>query len=361
MTRKHWLTLLKLALAAGLIYYVLSKVDFHDHVDANGQTQQGLLSLVRGMDLPMFLLGASCYFVAASFSSIRWWWLLRVNGLVVTLAQTFRLTWIGIFFNNVIPGATGGDVVKAVYVARLTGRKLRPVLSVLVDRVLGLVALALLAAIMTLFLLDEPIFRWVAAVLWGGLAGLAVILTVFSSKRIRRRIGFDRLLQKLPASAKWMQFDDALTHYHGHLGGIFVWLVLSMANHFIAVVGVYLIGEALHGVLPFSRYVVLVPVIQIMTALPLAPAGFGVGEWGFSFFWPRCGAAFVSGIADPAAFLRTQGVTLSLVYRLHMMLWSLLGGVFVLVQPGRPTEADAAALLDAAEAQSIEGHSHHDA
>nr|HMQ23114.1 lysylphosphatidylglycerol synthase domain-containing protein [Planctomycetota bacterium] len=255
-----------------------------------------------------------------------------------------------------IPGSTGGDVIKAVYVARLTGKRLRPVLSVLVDRVLGLVALALLAAIMTLFLLDEPIFRFVAALLWAGLAGLLLFVLLFLSKRLRRRIGFDRLLQRLPGSAKWMQFDDALTHYRGHIGGILVWLVASMLNHFVAVIGVFWIGEALHGVLPFSRYVVLVPVIQIMTAVPLAPAGFGVGEWGFSFFWPRCGAAFVAGVADPAAFLRTQGVTLSLVYRLHTILWSLLGGVFVLFEKGRPTESDAETLLQEAEAQSVRSH-----
>lgn len=338
MTRKHLFNLLKLALAAALVAYVVSQVHFYDYVDAKGEEQKGLLSLVRGMDIGLFGLGALCYFFAASISSVRWWWLLKVNELAVSIPQAFRLTWIGIFFNNVIPGLTGGDVVKAVYVARLTGRKLRPVLSVLIDRVLGLVSLALLAAVVILSVLDNDEFRWIAIALWAGLAGIGLGVLVFLSRRVRKLVRFDDLLTKLPGSKILLQFDQAITHYRGHMPGVVLWLVISSLNHLLAVFGVYLIGEALGGVMPFTNYVILVPIINICTAVPLAPAGFGVGEYLFSKFWPVFGKAYVAPMADPATFLRTQGVTLSLVYRVHLVLWSVIGGVLLLFERGHPTD-----------------------
>ena len=334
VNRKHLLNLLKLALAALLIWYVLSRVD-----------REKILKAIREIDILLFIAGASFYLIAASVSSVRWWWLLRVNDLRIGAWQALRLTWIGIFFNNVIPGLTGGDVVKAVYVARATGKKLRPVLSVLVDRVLGMIALALLAAICVLFRLDIEAFQVVAIGLWGGLVALVLGTTLFLSRRVRRLVGFDRLLRKLPGSGMLMQFDQAMTLYRGHLGGLFVWLFLSSLNHLVATFGVVLIGKALHGHLPTIDYLVLVPVANIFTAIPLAPAGWGIGEFAFKWLWENCGwTAVPSAVAqtkDAAKLvMATEGTTLSIVYRVHLMLWSLLGAVFLIFEKGKSVSAD---------------------
>jgi len=76
----------------------------------------------------------------------RWRLLLKAVDLVLSMARATRLTFIGAFFNTAIPGATGGDVVKAYYAAKATGRGTRAVLSVFVDRMTGLLGLAVLAA-----------------------------------------------------------------------------------------------------------------------------------------------------------------------------------------------------------------------
>lgn len=355
MTRKHWINLLKLVVAAGLIWLVLQNVTLQDTTDEKGVFRKGLLSYLREMDVGLFLLGAVFYFLAASFSSLRWWWLLRVNDLDVGVGQAFRFTWIGIFFNNVVPGLTGGDVIKAVYVARATGRKLRPVLSVLVDRILGLVALAILAAVVVLFALDEPRFFWIAIGLWSGLLGLVVMTSLFLSRRVRRVFHIDALLKKLPMSATLMKFDEAMTHYRGHLKGILVWLLLSSLNHLVSVVGVIFIGKALHSDMPAFYYVILVPIINIVSAVPIAPAGWGVGEYLYQKGWMMFGVPFApTGVSDAARYMGTQGVALSVVYRAHMMAWSLLGAVFLLVERGRPSQDEMTDLMDEMEQPASE-------
>ena len=108
----------------------------------------GFLTYWRNLDVTLFVLGAACYFVTVLVAGARWWWLLRVNGLQVTLLESLRFTWIGVFFNTVVPGATGGDLIKAIYIMKhCPGQRVPALVSVIVDRVLGLASLAILGAV----------------------------------------------------------------------------------------------------------------------------------------------------------------------------------------------------------------------
>jgi uncharacterized protein (TIRG00374 family) len=341
MSRKRLLSLLKLAIAAGLVAWVLSRVELTDWVDAKGERHRGLLTYVREMDVALFLGGCLLYFLPASFSSVRWWWLMRVNGLGITPGQALRYTWIGIFWNNVVPGLTGGDVVKAVYAVRASGKKLRPVMTVLVDRLIGLLALALLAAIVVLFRLDNRDFRLIAAGLWGGFLVLLVAVCVLLSRRARRALRLDDLLRRLPGSKVFMQLDQALQIYRGHVPGLLLWLLISVVDHLVAVAGVILVHKALGGGMPTGEILILVPIINIISAVPLAPAGWGIGEALYDYLWRRFGFAYMA--AEVAA---TQGVALSIVYRVQTTLWSLLGAIFMIFEKGRPTTSEVDHLMD---------------
>ena len=98
--------------------------------------------------------------------------------------------------------------------------------------------------------------------------------------------------------------------------------------------------------MPTFEYFVIVPVINIVSAVPIAPNGWGVGEALYKELFSRVGAAHLVGAAGgeaAAATMGTRGVALSVLYRLHLTFWSLLGGVFVLFEKDRVTRADVAA------------------
>ena len=96
---------------------------------------------------------------------MRWWWLLRANRLKVGVFEIQRLAWIGLFFSNVIPGTTGGDVVKAIYIAkRCSTDKVRALVSVVVDRIIGLLSLLFLACLASLLAIDK--FPSFAITIW---------------------------------------------------------------------------------------------------------------------------------------------------------------------------------------------------
>ncbi len=299
----------------------------------------GFLTYVRNLDWWLFALGALCYFVSASFSAIRWWWLLRVNNLPVTMFEAWRFTWIGVFFNNVVPGQTGGDVIKAVYIVKhcKNGNRVAAGVSVIVDRILGLGSLAMLAAIAVLFALDR--FGTLALGIWGVLTGVFAIGIVAFSRRIRRTIRLDAILKLLPLSGLLRKVDHAIYHYRGHTLGIGVWMVAGMASHVLSVLSVALIGEALSVGMPMFEYFVLVPIINIASAVPVGPNGWGIGEAMFGYLFGAYGAPFITAF-DPVAVMRTRGVALSLVYRIHLTLWSLLGGLLAMVEKDKVTQAD---------------------
>ena len=90
----------------------------------------GFLTYFRHLDPWLFLLALLLQTAATALAALRWWWFLNANRLELGLAETLRLYWIGLFFNNLVPGATGGDLVRAAWVARrFPGNRLRAFLS----------------------------------------------------------------------------------------------------------------------------------------------------------------------------------------------------------------------------------------
>ena len=323
---------------------------------ADGTTTQvsaGFLTYLRNLDLSLFAAGAACYLVTLLFSAMRWWWLLRHIGVELTRLDALRYTWIGVFFNNVVPGQTGGDVVKALYIMKRAGSagRVAAIVSVIVDRVLGLASLALLGAVVVLFYIDR--FAEIATWIWATLIAVGLVGVVAFSKRIRRFVRLDALLRRLPMSHLLERVDRAVHHYRGDMAGVTAWLIAGVGSHCVSICSIMLIGDALGVGMPAVEYFVLVPVINIVSAVPIAPNGWGVGEALYASLFSKFGARHLVGVVDPARVMATRGVALSVLYRIHLTLWSLIGGLFMLAQKERVTRAEVEEEIAREERESL--------
>ncbi len=382
---KHLVSLLKLLLVVALMWFVFRQIRFDDRlvyrqgetveeqvVDIVGPWQAdpvrfvtkssdsvqavqrgrqadgrdlevapGFFTYWRNLDRLLFALGALCYFATVLIAGARWWWLLRVNGTDVSLRETLRFTWIGVFFNTVVPGATGGDLIKALYIMkRCPGHRVPVLVSVIVDRVLGLGSLALLGAVVVLFALDR--FGQIALAIWGVIAGVGLLGVIAFSRRLRQRVRLHALLNRLPhrVSNLLKLVDRAVFFYRDHGWVIAISLVAGIGNHVISVLSVVCIGKSLGVGMPTFEYFVLIPVINIVTVLPIGPNGWGVGETLYKYLFGKYGAVYLPTVAMAEEAMGTRGVALSVLYRLHLTCWSLLGGLFVLFEKDRVTRAD---------------------
>lgn len=302
--------------------------------------EPGLPRAFGAMAPGWFLLGLAAFFVGNLLVTTRWWRLLALAGCPTTWGTAFRLNFLGLFFSSVVPGLTGGDLVKTAIVVRDNpGRRADALMTVVVDRLLGLLILAAVAMVAILCLGEDfadlrlPVLGFLLA----GIGGACVYL----NPSLRRLVRFDALLAKLPAADKIKLIDEAAQLYARHPGELLVASGISLVNHFLYCSGVCALGIGLGLSLQevsFLQYFALVPVANIVSAVPLMPGGWGLGELIYRFLFDLVGAT-------PAL-----GVAVSVFFRICQTLLGLLGGLF-LVLPGAKidlkeieAEADAEAV-----------------
>ncbi len=289
--------------------------------------EAGLAALVRQAN--PWLLGASLLIFPFTFiiCSIRWNALMRALDIHLPQARTFVLSMVGSFYNTFMPGSTGGDLLKAYYASKHTPHRTHAVLSVLIDRIIGLLALIILGGLMaTLSYYLAPskndagveACRQVAIGAGAIMASFALMLLVFLNRGIRCALGLDYLIRKLPAQKHVQHAIQVAKTYRSRPGLVTLALVATFPVHLTVVVAALLAGKAFGLGLPAPFYFVAVPVIVLAGALPLSPQGAGVMEF-FAIQLTR-----QHGVAVSEAFV------LAMCIRLQQVLWNLTGGYFVL-------------------------------
>jgi len=301
----------------------LSRASIGAQPSTHHDWQPGMIRVFREVEPAGLWAALGMFLVAALVSITRWWRLLLVAGCRTTWATTLRLTFLGFFFNQVVPaGITGGDVIKAVLVVRENpARRADALVSVIVDRGLGLVTLVGLAACVVLFS-DAPFDELRLPVVLTFVAMLAVLLFVMLSWP-RRLFNLDRLLARVPQKERLHKLDHALRIYADHPWEMAGAVVLSVLNHGFIAIGIYTLGQAFGDRLGPVEYLGVTAIANTVSSLPIAPAGWGVGEATFGYLFHLLGAS------------ATLGVAVSVTYRLLMMALGLVGGLFLLVPSGR--------------------------
>ncbi len=296
----------------------------------------GMPRAFAGLEAVWLWRAIGLLFASMLIAVTRWWRLLALAGCPTSWWNALRLSFLGTFFNLVVPGLTGGDLIKAIVVARENpARRADALVSVFVDRALGLVCLAVLAAVVLLVSSDDA-FGEVRAPLFGLLGACALCLLVYAHPLVRRRLPLGRLVDRLPMGDKLRSLDRALLVYLRHPLEMALAVLASFANHAVIVWAVICLGYGVGTTQVGVRdYFVVVPVANIVSSLPVAPGGWGLGEAAFGFLFERIGAS------------ATLGVAISVVFRLIQLGFGLIGGLFLLV-PGakdavRRAEAEAAA------------------
>ncbi|MDB5296726.1 MAG: hypothetical protein JWO31_2709 [Phycisphaerales bacterium] len=251
-------------------------------------------------------------------TSYRWYALLNAQDIRLSLGRTFVLNMVGAFYNSFMPGSTGGDVAKAYYASKHTEHRTRAVLTVLVDRIIGLLALLVLGGAMAAAQWDVPECRRVAVGAGVILACTAAGLVVFYQPTLRRATGLDWLLKRLPMQAQVHKAVEAMDAY-GRRPGVMLWtFACSFPVHVTTIVSATLAGLAFHLPLAPLYYWVVIPVTALAGAIPISPQGAGVME------------VFAVQLTKHHGVTAAQAVALMMCVRLTAMFWNLVAGLFVL-------------------------------
>ncbi len=230
-------------------------------------------------------------------SGLRWRSLLTSLGVVVPLKRVFMLQAIGLFFNTAVPGAVGGDVVKALYLLKDNPQSSKTPLitSLLLDRFFGLFGLFIMAvfamALHPASLLRQEHMASLA------LTTLVIFLGAFFTLlwiTARFQHFADPLLRllRLPIPGfRWgLSFYEALRTFRNHrLTLVKATAYASLAHGLMMLYFWYLVHLVATQPLDFSVFAALYPLGFLSTIIPLAPGGMGVGHTAFDQLFEMVG------------------------------------------------------------------------
>lgn len=295
---------------AGLVFYFLFKSDKIEIEDLK-------LLLNPKLFISLFVILLLVNVVA----TLRWQTILNSQGMTSKFWPTFKLTLIGAFFNFAIPGGVGGDVVKAFYfIKQHPGKKMAAGLTVVMDRVIGLTVMAF-AGFLSLFLHFELLFqKWEIQLLFIFLGSLVLLFVVLWSVVFIPQFQnfFLKLVKPFSHFQKLTGLIHTLLSFSSLKTVIFRTLYLSVASQFLFVLAFFSVSQVVNSGHPWDSFLFAAPIGLILSAVPITPAGIGVGQLVFYFLFNL--TSTVSNFGSIAATM-IQGMT---------FIVSLMGAYFYL-------------------------------
>lgn len=302
--RQHFALVARLVVTVALIVYVLRVA----HADE-------IWHIILAAHWAWLLLAVILLMGAQILCSLRWALVSQPLQLGGTWRAFFSLYFLGAFFNMFLPTAIGGDVVKAYYLARDTRKLARSTASVFMDRNVGLGSLLIVGCVAatvrgaTLHGVSVVPLLWLALI--GYYMGNAVVLGQRihgGTRRLLCHLGFARLEQRLSS------LFGVLTIYRRNLLTLAAATVFSLGVTLATFVTIFFIGLAIGSPAALKDYLVFLPLITVMTMLPVSIGGLGVRESAFVAF-------FV-----PVGLTPEQSVTLGFLWHAVTVVASLPGG-----------------------------------
>lgn len=237
------------------------------------------------------------FVVSVALSSSRWRILLRIVDVELGAPRAAALQLMALFFNGVVPGNVGGDLMKNLYVAGKSPRATRKTLLalVLVERLVGLSGLMAMASVIVLCNLPSLLAESSLRAPLIALACMAVAL-VAGPLALLAGLHLDSVRRALDRAALWhplvAKICAALALMRTHRTRILQSLGLSMLIHG-ACMGYFTLLSGIYGDpgLSLPRVGVLFPLGILSVVLPVSLAGLGVGHLAFEQLFRMVGAA----------------------------------------------------------------------
>ena len=311
--KKYILTVIQLLITAGLLWWIFRNPD----------QNQKLLAALKTANLWWFLPGLLAIGAGVLIQVERWLLLLRVQGIVVSFSRALRIVLVGMFFNLFLIGATGGDIIKIFLIIREAPlKKAGAHLSVFIDRMVGLLALAVISAVMILChwdaLISHDFTRLVVitvAIILGGSLGFILVAWLVDRLHLTTR-----LPQWLPARAKIVEAASAFAEYARSGKSVTYAFLLSLPAHFLFFSTFYFGAKAFSAGLDLSNLFCVSPIVSTVTALPISVGGAGLRE-----------ALFIKILGGLYSTPESIATLISLSGFMMTVFWSLVGGAIYLL------------------------------
>lgn len=289
-------------IAFGLLVYLLSQQGWHE-IEAS----------IREISFWRFVLAFGLMAISRVLVSIRWYVLLRASDPKVSFWQTFCITFAGLFATNFLPTTVGGDVIRLAGGIKYKIDAAICAASLIVDRLVGMAAMATAIPFAIPNLLAAPLFSVHPHFF------LAFLMPLKLRELLKKvwTTGLKVINRLFVALSIWLKQPVSLL-----TALIVTWM------HMFCLFGIlYLFLTGMNEHISFWSVMGLYSLTYFVTLLPISINGYGLQEVSMTMIFSRLGGVSVA-----------SGLTTALLFRTIMMLTSLPGALTV---PGM-LSADAA-------------------
>ena len=308
LLRDKLINILKIIVSLALIGWIFSRVNL-------AEVGEQLASA----NLWLFVAALALYLVAITINGVKWQILLRAQGVIVPFRAVLEFLFTGFFFNNFLP-IVGGDVMRGYGLARYTDRTADAAVSVIVDRIVGLMAYMSTAAVAAIVVVNVTGRDNLQQVEWVAMGVLGVLLAGLSALLSRRLRGLTtklfgwRLLS--PLAPLWERVSAAFNAYRFQYRA----LLLAFGVAFLGITCTtfvnWFLSQSMGGLMSLGAIFVFNPLIALVLMIPISIGGLGVSQNAYPFFFGLAGVPSDHALA------------VSLLMQLVAILGSLPGGVF---------------------------------
>lgn len=260
---------LKVIVSVGLLVLLAIKLDWKEVLERATQLAWWVLPVTAAIQMVVWTL-----------SNFRWWLLIRVHRLGHTYTNLLKPTFIGAFFNNLLPSSTGGDLFRMYHVYRQGHGAAAAVSPIVTERAVGLLCMvALAAAAISQFSTQTALFGGLRTVLlWlvaAGVTGVAIVsipATYYAFHKFLQR--WDRFRPV----AGLLGITEAVHTYLSRPSLLVALIIVSLILQGLQIIIFLILGTGVEAELDPSQYLFIVPVVLVAASIPVTVGGLGVRE-----------------------------------------------------------------------------------
>lgn len=253
------------------------------------QDMNSFFDIIKKISLPHLFVSVCMFIVCNIIVAVRWKGLLKTLDIHFPCWAAIKVNFVGLFYNNVLLGAIGGDFLRGWYVTKYSDKRLEAAFSVLVDRLCGLAACFIMAFggfVFSKGLFEQegfentgeaantninPAVLVIAAVAIAFIFILAALVLVKTGKF---KVLLDGLIEH------WKRIWAAIIIYAKKPASIAWALFLTLIGQSITVVAIFIAGSSMNIDVSLKVFFIIFPISWVIGTIPISPGGLGVLELG---------------------------------------------------------------------------------
>lgn len=255
--------LLKFLISIGLIYFLLSFLDLNE-----------ITNNIKDINLLAIIIAFVISFLQMLILSYRWYLTLSLLGVNLNAYSLIKYYWSGLFFNQLMPSSFGGDVIKVILVSRNGFDYNKITSSVVIERLIGLLVFSLISIVTVIFSKHAIKIDHIYIIVF-----FIPILIIISLIIITR---FSEIIKLIFPFKIINKLIDAFVKAISELTLkkiVFVKILLStIISHFCMFLIIYIFFKMFIQSFEFSMVLFVMPVVFIISSLPISIAGWGLRE-----------------------------------------------------------------------------------